>query len=327
MSLSDLRDLTVVGDQLVALGTLEETPDGPSRPVVLRSSDGLTWLPVTVPGAEPVVTDLAASSTGLLAGGSEVRDGERSGAVWTSIDGRMWMPIESIPFAEVDRIVSAESPMVITDTSRRPTVWVSANDGKDWSTSRRLNDFSIAHGPGGFLMWRGGGQDRMVPTRLLRSADATDFTEVDLPAALTEGDDASAGVSIFALDDRWVLVPSEVKLPSTIYVSTDGVTWEEASRPTRMTEDVRWVATVGDETQAFGHATAVEADPADLVPTPSALWSWTIGEASADPLELDPEGDDTIDAPVAFGDGYVAVGRDGGRDAHITVWRSEPGAS
>ena len=173
-------------------------------------------------------------------------------------------------------------------------------------------------------MWRGGGQDETRPTRLLHSADATDFQEVELPAALTEGDDALAGVSIFALADRWVLVPSEVKLPETIYTSADGLTWEEAPRPTRMTEDVRWIANVGDEAQAFGYGTPEEADPSELVPTPTALWAWQLGEAAAEAAVLDPEGDDTIDAPVEFADGYMAIGRDGGQDAHITVWRFEP---
>ena len=216
--------------------------------------------------------------------------------------------------------------LVVIDETRRPYVWVSENGGEDWSTSRRINDFRIAQGPGGFLMWRGGGQDQMRATRLMHSADGTDFRDVDLPAALTEGDDAQAGVSIFALDGRWVLVPSEVKLPDTIYTSTDGLTWVEVPRPMRMTEDVRWVASIGDETQAFGHATAVEEDPTDLVPSPASLWSWTLGDPSSDPLDLDPEGDDTVDAPVAIGDAYVAVGRDNGRDPHITVWRYDPTA-
>jgi hypothetical protein len=328
MSLSDLRDPVAVGDQLVALGTIEETAEGPSHPVVLRSADGLTWQSVTVPGSDPIVTELAASSSGLLAGGSEIRDGERAGALWTSPDGLTWTPIADIPFAQVRQIVSADLPMVVIDDVDRPYVWVSEDGGASWSTSRRLNDFSIAKGPGGFLMWRGGGQDRTVPTRLLHSADATDFTEVGLPAALAEGRDAQAGVTVFPLADQWVLVPSEVKLPDSIYTSTDGVTWAEAPRPTRMTEDVRWIATVGDQTQAFGYATAIEEDPSDLVPTPTAIWTWQVGEASAEPTDFDPAGDDVLQAPVAFGDGSVAVGFDGGGPGlAITVWRYDPAAS
>jgi hypothetical protein len=94
-----------------------------------------------------------------------------------------------------------------------------------------------------------------------------------------------------------------------------------------MIEPVRWIAAVGDETQAFGHATPEEADPDELVPTPSALWSWTLGAAGAEPVIADREGDDSIDAPVPFGDGYLAVGRDGGEAAHVTVWAYEPPAS
>ena len=236
MSLADLHDLTVVYDRLLAIGTIDETPEGPSHNVVLHSTDGLTWTPIEVPGSEPIVTDLAATSDGLLAGGSVMDHGERRGNLWTSLDGLSWTSKPAPPFAEVAQIVSAEAPRIITDSGRQPDVWVNVADD-DWTTARRVNDFSIARGPGGFLMWRGGGQDETRPTRLLHSADATDFQEVELPAALTEGDDALAGVSVFALADRWVLVPSEVKLPDTIYTSTDGLTWEEAPRPAGMTED------------------------------------------------------------------------------------------
>jgi hypothetical protein len=176
-------------------------------------------------------------------------------------------------------------------------------------------------------MWRGGGQDRTVPTRLLRSADAMDFTEVELPAALAEGRPAQAGITIFPLADEWVLVPSQVKLPDTIYTSSDGVTWEDAPRPSRMTEDIRWIAPVGGQTQAFGYATAIEEDPSDLVPTPTALWTWQVGQASGEPTDFDPQGDDVLDAPVAFGGGSMAVGFDGGGPGLlITVWRHEPAA-
>jgi hypothetical protein len=322
-SLADLSDLTAVYDRLLAIGTLDESPEGPSHQVVLTSTDGLTWVPVEVPGTDPVVTDLAATSNGLLAGGSVMDGDERRGNLWTSLDGLTWTSEATPPFAEVQRIVSAEAPLVVTAAGRRPSVWVNVGDD-DWTASRRVNDFSIARGPGGFLMWRGGGQDRTVPTRLLHSVDAKDFKEVELPAALTKGDDAFAGVSVFALADRWVLVPSDVKLPHTIYPSVDGLTWEAAPRPTGMTEPVRGIAYVGDEAQAFGYGTPPEADPSELVPTPTALWAWQLGEAALEAAVLDPEGDDSIDAPVEFADGYTALGRDGGEDAHVTVWRYEP---
>jgi hypothetical protein len=310
-SLADLRDLTAVYDRLLAIGIVDDTTEGPSHHVVLTSTDGITWIPVEVPGTDPVVTDLAATSDGLLAGGSVTDGGERRGNLWRSLDGLTWTSEATPPFAEVERIVSAEAPLV--------------NVGDDdWTTSRRVNDFSIARGPGGFLMWRGGGQDRTVPTRLLHSVDATDFKEVELPAALTEGDDAFAGVAVFALADRWVLVPSDVKLPDTIYTSVDGLTWEEAPRPAGMTEPVRWIANVGDEAQAFGYGTPPEADPSELVPTPTALWAWQLGEAAPEAAVLDPEGDDSIDAPVEFAGGYTALGRDGDEDPHLTVWRYEP---
>ena len=109
-SLTDLHDLTVVYDRLLAIGTIDETPEGPSHQVVLHSTDGLTWLPIEVPGSEPIVTDLAATSDGLLAGGSVMDHGERRGNLWTSLDGLSWTSKPAPPFAEVAQIVSAEAP-------------------------------------------------------------------------------------------------------------------------------------------------------------------------------------------------------------------------
>jgi hypothetical protein len=321
-SLSSLRKLTAFGDQLVAIGTIDETAEGPSHDVILVSTDGLTWTPIVLPGTDPILTDLAATSGGLLAGGSVDDGGERRGNLWTSTDGTTWQSEPGPPFAEVDRFVSLR-PLVLTDNGRDPRVWVNRGPG-EWATTRRVNEFEIAHGPGGYLMWHGGGQDEMSPTRIMHSKDASEFTDVELPAPLTRGRDAQAGVTLFPLADRWVLVPSAVKLPKTIYTSKDGRSWQKARRPARMTEDVRWVADVGDTTQAFGLAKPVEAHPSDLVPTPTAIWTWKQGVKVPEPAIVDPEGDDFIDAPVAFGDGYVAVGRDGGEDSQVTVWRYVP---
>jgi hypothetical protein len=81
-------------------------------------------------------------------------------------------------------------------------------------------------------------------------------------------------------------------------------------------EYVSWIATLGDEVQAFGNLMTDEG-------TPTGLWSWQLGEEAPAGLPLDESGDVYIDEPVPFGDGYVATGMDRGRDSAITVWRHE----
>jgi hypothetical protein len=94
-----------------------------------------------------------------------------------------------------------------------------------------------------------------------------------------------------------------------------------------MSGDVDWVATVGGETQAFGFATPMDAEPDDLIPTPRALWAWQVGEPAPEPTVVDEDRNNAFSAPVAFGDGYLSVGLDGGRDTYVTVWRYVPPAT
>jgi hypothetical protein len=317
-SLGGMRELQALGDRLVALGSITARRLGGQRDFIFHSSDGMTWVPTTVPGDEPVIRDIAATADSVLAAGLAKVDGERAGRLWSTSDGIEWAQIDAPPVERIDQIVSAEEPLAVK-ASPGSRLWV-RGDGGEWTEGRRLARMSVLRGPGGYLAWQGGGQDLTVPTSMMRSTDLTGWDEVALPEPLTQGNDAFAGISVFALEDEWVLIPSAVKLPDTIYTSVDGLDWQEAPRPPRMDyEDmVSWVARVGDQAQAVGVAMA----PADDLPSPTSLWTWELGQPAGEPETLGQ----VISAPVAFDDGYVAFGSGtfGSGDTDLTWWRFDP---
>jgi hypothetical protein len=316
-SLGAMRELQTLGDGLVALGSITAKRFGGQRDFIFHSSDGLTWVPTTVPGEGPVIRDIAATGDSILAAGLAKVDGERAGRLWSTSDGSEWVQIDAPPVKRIDQIVSAEEPLAVK-ASPGNWVWVRGDDG-EWTAGSRLAKMRVLRGPGGYLAWQGGGQDLTVPTTVIRSTDLTGWDEVVLPEPLTQGHDAFAGISVFALEDEWVLIPSPVKLPDTIYTSVGGLDWQEAPRPPRMDyEDlVSWVADVGDQVQAVGIAKA----PADDQPSPLSLWTWELGQPAGEPVTLwsGRGGDEilSIGAPVAFEGGYVAM-------EGLSLWRFDP---
>jgi hypothetical protein len=316
-SLGSMRELQVLEDRLVALGSITAKRFGGQRDFIFHSSDGVTWVPATVPGDEPVIRDIAATGDSILAAGLAKVDGVRAGRLWSTSDGIEWAQIDAPPVERIDQIVSAAEPLAVK-ASPGNRLWVRGDDG-EWTAGRRLPGMSVLRGPGGYLAWQGGGQDLTVPTRMIRSTDLTGWDEVVLPKPLTKGHDAFAGISVFALEDEWVLIPSAAKLPDTIYTSVDGLVWQKAPRPPRMDyEDlVYWVADVDDEVQAVGVAKA----PTDDQPSPTSLWTWKLGQPAGEPETLwsGHGGDESlvIGAPVAFDGGHIALGG-------LSLWRFDP---
>lgn len=307
----ELRQLQALGDQLFVLGTVNEPDEGPGHSVIFASSDGASWLPAAVPASEPTFTSLASTASGLIAAGSVRVDGASVGKIWSTSDGVEWTEQSAPPVTSIDQIVSTEDPLAVVAGN---WLWFSP-DGETWTQGTKLVNMSIAHGPGGFVAWQGGGQDRMLPTVMIHSDDLTAWTEVGLPAALGKGKAAFGGIQVFPLEDQWVLIPSEAKLPDTIYTSADGVDWQEAPRPPRMMEGmVSWITQVGDQARAFGTLT-------DDDGSPTGLWSWQPGEPAADAVVLSDSGDEFIDAPVAWQDGYAATGLERNRDQYLDFWR------
>jgi hypothetical protein len=122
------------------------------------------------------------------------------------------------------------------------------------------------------------------------------------------------GLQVFALDDGWVMVGSELRSPDEIYVSSNGLEWEGVPRPRKMSEGlVRWIEEVDGQTQGLG--TIVRNNS-----SPTGVWSWELGAAAGAADMLGPDGDEWFDAPVSWQGGQVAVGWDRGRDQYLTLW-------
>jgi hypothetical protein len=311
----EFRDLHALGDRLVAVSTMTEYDEGPSHDVIIYSTDGTSWFTATVPGTDPDIAGLAATSTGLTAAGDDAVDGKRAARIWTTTDGVTWTEAPAPDVKRIDTLVSGEAPVLVISGNK---MYVS-RDGAEWELLSKTF-MPALRGPGGFLEWQGGGQDRNLPTVVLHRSEDLSLSEVPVADALGGSTSLDNGIQIFALPDRWVLVASESKTPDTIYTSANGLDWQEAPRPEGMAQgEIRWVAEVGDEVQAFG--TVVGEDGAR-----GGLWGWQLGEAAGEPELLDAS-DEFIDAPVAWQGGHVATGLDMGRRSHLTLWRFEPAGS
>jgi hypothetical protein len=315
----ELQDLQAVGDRLVARSVLRGTKETGGE-VILHSTDALTWVPATLAGNEPEILDLAATSEGLLAAGSAMVDGERTARLWASADGVEWTAVPAPAGKRVNQIISTDAGSMAVRSGER--IWVS-DDGSEWTDHGKLGPFEILQGPNGILQWQGGGQDRQVPTVVIHQATLlSPLSEVILPESLrwkVAGlNEPYMDIDVFALDDSWVMVGSEHKAPDTISTSADGLDWQDVPRPPEMSEGaVRWMAHVGDQVQAFG--TLIREDS-----SPSAIWTWRLGDEAAAAETLQGTGDEWMNAPVAWGDGYVATGYEQGQDQFLTVWLSGP---
>ncbi len=313
----EIQDLQVIGDQLVARSSIDER-DEQSQDVILRSADAVTWLPIAVPGDDPAIRHLITAGDALIAGGSQAVDGTRQAALWSSPDGLAWTAMPAPPTKRIDQVVSVDENGSVVRAGDQ--LWAT-QDG-EWTEWNKVPNSSILRGPGGYLTWQGGGQDQAVPTWVLHNAAPfTRATEVSLPDALA-WKTAPIGapdmdVQIFAVDDEWVMVGSEVKAPDTIHLSTDGLEWLDVPRPPEMAvTQVRWMAPVGDQVKAFGTVTGRNSSS-------GAIWTWTLGEPAAEPELLSGTGDEWINTPVPWQGGYVATGYERNRDQFLTLWRME----
>jgi len=306
-----LDHLQVIGDRLVALGSTLDAEEGPSHEVVMTSTDGRTWVPVTLPGDEPVLNDLVATADGLVAGGQDRVDGAKSAALWSSVDGLEWATMPAPEGAGViSQIVSASDPLVVRANQR---LYELGTDGA-WIDRNRMPNSQILRGPSGYIVWQGGGQDQRFGLTMFQQATLdSPISEIGLPGKLGRGALSQISVQLFVVGDQWVMVPEGYETP--IYVSNDGFEWREVPRPDRMLGDyVEWVGLIGDQLQAFGIQYRNNGSPSGV---------WTIDLTSSDPAPfemVDRAGDQHMGAPVTFGDGHLATGINTGRGDGITTW-------
>jgi hypothetical protein len=310
---AEMRHLQAIGDRLVAIGTYHSPDTGKGdHDAIFSSLDGITWVPAAMPGDEPTISDLATTSDGLVAAGSDTIDGAQVPRIWSSADGVDWTELDApAELKRVDQTVSAEAPLAVLGGQQ---LWT--NDDGAWTFVTKLVNMSIAKGPDGYLAW----QFADVAT-MLHSADLTSWNEVGLPRKVSKGGaNLLVDTQVFALDDQWILLPHVVTSPDVMYTSVDGIEWTEAPRPPGIIAGaVQWMADIDGQVQAFG---AVDGDDTDA----AGIWTLTPGEPVADP-EIMGDAADLIAPPIAFGDGYAATGLYMGSGSELTSWERSSGAT
>jgi len=306
--------LSIVGGRLLVHGTLCG-PDG-CRDAGWYSADGMTWAEATIPGDHPVIADMTVTPDGSMAiAVGAVSDWETydAGAVWSTRDGIEWTQAQAPPVRELDWVAASDDAIVV---SGGDALWAS-KDLEEWRRVKGPDGMRVAFGPGGLLAFGGGGQDLVSSSEVWQSPDGLAWTKVKLPRALRKGSDAFGGIDVFALDDGWILVPENVKMPKAVYISSDGRDWRRAPRPPWMQVGyVWWIDDLGDDVQAFGWAP-------DRRKQPNAMWTWQPGQEVGRPVLWHQ---DRIGRPVVWGGYRIALGEPSNNRGGVTLWRWEPTA-
>ena len=309
-----LGDLLVVSERLVVPASVCDMES--CRDVSYHSADGVTWVGSVFPGARPAIYDVAVTPDGSMAvavGLTHERGSPAAGAVWSTRDGIEWTPVEAPPVREIDWVAASADAVV---ASGGDGLWVS-RDLESWRRVRGPGPLPVVFGRGGFVAFGGGGQDVMSATEVWQSSDGRRWSKVKLPRALRTGHPAFGGIQVFALDDRWVLIPDGAKPPGAIYVSPDGRDWRRAPRPRWMVEGyVWWIDDVVDNVELFGWAPGQRGQP-------SAMWEWQLGKGPGRPVWWKH---DRIGRPVLWNGQRIALGEDLGPAGGVVLWQWEPTA-
>lgn len=131
----DLRALAGDGEQWVLLAGGDR-----SRPRVLTSADGLTWVAAETGGIEPgaVVQELVATDDALVAVGTvtvDVDDGTFRNAAWRSTDGGATWQETALDGAGLARrlVLTDDGLVALGATETDDGVWTSADGGATWT--------------------------------------------------------------------------------------------------------------------------------------------------------------------------------------------------
>ncbi len=145
------------------------------RAVVLRSTDGVEWLPSPIePASETFIQDVAAFGDGWVAVGAMGEGEPESGAAWRSVDGESWL----------------QAPAIDSWSTPRRSVWVEA----------------VAVRPEGDLVATGPGVDGQIVA--WRSADGLAWEPVAMPVEDPDLGGTYEPADIAAGTDRTVIVGS-----------------------------------------------------------------------------------------------------------------------
>lgn len=246
---------------LLAVGVDYET----FLPVVWGSDDGRAWERLETGGLDRAadITVLVGTSGGFVAGGAfrvgrDPGSGPFAPALWRSLDGDSWEPIELAAAREgyVSGIVTAGDRFVVAGASgRNAVVWSSDDAGATWSRSRPgplrksgpASFTSIASSPdGSTIVAVGGAADETrgdVPFVLVSRDRGESWQRAELDGALWEGMLGGGIVTAteqdfffiggrffttFSDPDRCYAQPETCETGTAVVLrSADGERWEE----------------------------------------------------------------------------------------------------
>ncbi len=226
---------------LVAVGS-EAAWSGDPRGAAWTSTDGVTWSKAPrIPGAAWQLTDVVAWRSGYVAVGP-ADEAPPIRAIWTSPDGRRWVPADIDLPPRADPEAPALELVAVAATANRLIALeaegggiLTSTDGQHWSQIPDKGAFGSAPGlgdvaatPHGFVVV---GSDAGRPAAW-NSADGLEWTEAPASSAFTPGGNGEYGMHAIAVDLDGIVGVGESPGGDAlaVWTSNDGVTWQRSDQ-------------------------------------------------------------------------------------------------
>jgi hypothetical protein len=336
---SAMRDVTVAGPGLVAVGATAGTEDplGPvtadTAAVVWTSTDGITWS--RVPHDEAVfggagMHAVTAHRDGLVAIGFD-SDGYPGAVVWTSSDGITWsrLPHDETVFGGAnmwDLIVGGPGLVAVGAGDSGPVVWTSTN-GTTWARVPHDEAAFGAADSGMFRVTAGGpglvavGWDFSMDAAaaaVWTSTDGITWARVPHDEAVFGGEEQTIMIGVTAHGNGLVAVGEATtngNRGAAVWTSTDGIAWARMPHD----ETVFGGAFMLDVTAVGPLLVAAGESGSDM-----AVWTSFDGVGWTRVVDNEVvSGRSALLGVTVGGPGLVAVGWDQSRgDSVAAVWRN-----
>jgi hypothetical protein len=271
-----MRDVTVGGPGLVAVGYGVDEPDrpGPLNPVVWVSEDGYEWSRVPIPGNGRIwLRSVTAGGPGLVAVGMDYS----AAAVWTSIDGINWDRVPHDPAVFGGGFPSgSDSEMMAVTVGGPGLVAVGFVDG---DSNTAVID-SIA------AVWV--------------STDGFTWSRIPHDEEVFGGDGNQAINDVVAGGPGLVAVGTDTSSGAAVWTSPDGITWTRVPHDPILfgkRDGNRWM----DSVVTYGNG--LVAGGTDLWTSSDGL-TWTVVQGI-------PGSDAPLEEPESWRMGDITTGRHG----------------
>jgi len=301
------------------------------------SSDARSWKNMLTPeqpgGSAPYVSDVVATSHGLVAVGTAAEPGTSHGvaAVWTSPDGRAWTRVRDsalepstppIPsnntspdrssiaaivrggpgLVAIGEVFSGtfNGPTLVTPCCT-PTVWTS-RDGSTWTRIDKAGD------PGGRFVDAVGRNGTVVA--LASMVNGTDVSKSDDGAHWQHVGIVRGSVSSVAIHGNTIVAVGSIAAANrngraVIWTSRTGVTWRQVyAEPSARITDNKSVVSNGHWLVVVGYRGRFEVNTRGVMAISKDAKHWAEVRRDGDVFTSDAY----LNSATAFGQGFVAVG-------------------